>query len=412
MRSKLLKGNWFEENALENSTGCRYYPDPRDKVNSALLTSARTILMDERVEPKDYRTSQLQINPLNHEDYVPRDAQIGLRQKQKVTNLRDELERKFKKEQNEKYAADRKMNYLSLAAESYRPHNAGFKPLMNMNDPSVRVPTSNTDYAADNPITYYSHEMMRKQKCGFPTTFVRSTNPFRKCTHFSNDIRQSLGKQAETHEKPRHLPTSRDYTILLEMRNRLLSQSKSAIPGATVALILDDLYKLEISTRGKCTIEELRNTFSISPLGIELTNEEMVALSNTFDLDHDGKIYLRELINLFRPSLSARRYELVKIAFCTCDQSNVGFLTEEDMKKFFNNDGFHSFLGESLIASANQAASFFFQSIQEYLGDNNAIDLQDFAEYYSCVSAEISSDVNFEELLVMQWRLPKIEKRE
>ena len=82
------------------------------------------------------------------------------------------------------------------------------------------------------------------------------------------------------------------------------------------------------------------------------------------------------------------------------------------MKKFFNNDGFHSFLGESLIASANQAASFFFQSIQEYLGDNNAIDLQDFAEYYSCVSAEISSDVNFEELLVMQWRLPKIEKRE
>ena len=77
MRSKLLKGNWFEENALENSTGCRYYPDPRDKVNSALLTSARTILMDERVEPKDYRTSQLQINPLNHEDYVPRDAQIG-----------------------------------------------------------------------------------------------------------------------------------------------------------------------------------------------------------------------------------------------------------------------------------------------------------------------------------------------
>ena len=78
MRSKLLRGNWFEENSLEKYTGCRYHPDPRDKIKSSLLTNARTILMDERVEPKDYTASQLQVNPRTHKDYVPHDAHIGI----------------------------------------------------------------------------------------------------------------------------------------------------------------------------------------------------------------------------------------------------------------------------------------------------------------------------------------------
>ena len=298
------------------------------------------------------------------------------------------------------------MDYTSLAAGSYLPTDPAFKPRMNTDDPSVRVPTKNTDYSADYPVTYYSYEMKRTESCGFPATFVRSTNPFRKCTHFSNDIRYSFGKEAETHERFKQLPTCKDYAVLYRMRNRLLSLSKSAIPGATVALILDNLYKLEIFRNGKCKLDELCSMLKSSIVGVEITSEEMIALSHTFDLDNDDHLYIRELIGFFRPSLSARREELLMIAFSICDQSGVGFLTEEDLRKCFNKDGFYHYLGNS-ISSADQAASFFFQSFQDYLGNSGTIDFEDFTEYYSCVSAEILRDNSFEKLLVSQWNLPK-----
>jgi hypothetical protein len=75
------------------------------------------------------------------------------------------------------------------------------------------------------------------------------------------------------------------------------------------------------------------------------------------------------------------------------------------LKKHFNEDGFYSYLGNSVISSADQAASFFFQSFKEYLGSDGTVHFEDFAEYYSCVSAEILSDASFEELLVSQWNL-------
>ena len=297
------------------------------------------------------------------------------------------------------------MNYKSLAAESYVPANYTFQTRMNTDDPLARVPTKNTDYSADNPITYYSHEVNHALSCGFPTTFVRSTNPFRKCTHFSNDIRCSIGKQAETHERPKKLPTSRDYTVLQGIRNRLISHSKSTIPGATVALVLDNLYTLEVLNNGKCTVEELETSFMSSPIAITFTKEEKMALSHAFDLDNDECLYLRELTRLFRPSLSARRYELVEIAFSKCDRSGNGYLTEIDLKNRFNKEGFYRFLGNSVISSADRASSLFFQSIQNYLDGHGIVDLGDFAEYYSCVSAEILNDANFEELLVCQWNI-------
>lgn len=322
--------------------------------------------------------------------------------------LRDELERNYQEEQNRKYTLDRKTNYTTLASESYVPAHSTFQPRMNTNDPSMRVPTKNTDYSADNPITYYLHEVNHSQSCGFPTTFVGSTNPFRKCTHFSNDIRHSIGKQAETHERPKQLPTSGDYTVLQGLKNRLLLQPKSIIPGATVALILDNLYTLEVSTNGKCSLEELQNSFMSSSLLIEFNNEEKMALLRTFDLDNDKCVFLTELTHFFRPFLSARRYELVEMAFSTCDQSGVGFLTENDLKAHFSKKGFYNYVGNSVISSADQASLFFFQSIQDYLGSNGTVDLGDFVEYYSCVSAEVLSDAKFEELLVCQWNMPKI----
>ena len=412
-KSKLLKGNWYEENALESLTGCRYYPDPKDKVESALMTNSRTIVMTERIEPKDYKSSQHQqiVDPSRHPDYIKPGAKVGPRQRLLEQRMMRDIEEETKKEAMAKHEAERKINYVSLASDSFKALDPGFKPSLTTGDPTTRLPTYNADYASDTPITYYSHEVKKETTCNFPMSFVRSSNPFRKCNSFSNDIRSSIGKQAETHEHPVCLPTSKEYSILLRMVRRILSQlsqylGAGKIPGSTVAVILAAIYDLDSKFNGKCSVEDLLCTFSTpfpDGLGVNLFPQEADAISKTFDLDNDNCIYLRELSNLVRPSLTPRRLELVEIAFFTCDQDDKQFITEEDMRRVFNGQGYYDYIGNDSIPTADEAKNRFFQSIQLYLVENNSLDLNDFVDYYSCVSAEVVDDAEFEKLLKAQW---------
>jgi hypothetical protein len=86
-------GNWNEENILEKVTGTRYYPDPKDR-SLSLMTYSRCIVHTDRLEPKDYSTTQRDsiIDPKNHANYLPDTAKVGPREQLLIARLKREVD--------------------------------------------------------------------------------------------------------------------------------------------------------------------------------------------------------------------------------------------------------------------------------------------------------------------------------
>ena len=390
------------------------------------------IITSGRPEPMDYRSTQsLSLNdPFKHPDYVkPQGKNYGTRKKLNEDKLKKEIEENFNSENTKNEILRREVDYTTDAKAAYKGDLNFMNSSLKVNDPTVRVPTYNSDYSFDNPITYYSYEIKNNQKCNFPMTFVRSSNPFRKSCSFSNgkrffppslhilllykliflflDIKYSIGKAAETHEYPNQLPISVDFTNINNMVSRFLRDisselGSSKIPGSAVALILATIYDLELSYDGFCDIETLKEKF-YSSLGLEISPAEGKSILITYALNDKLLVNLGEFSFAFRPMLKPRRLELVEIAFYKCDSNGSGFISESDMQDCFNAQGFSNYLGENYTESTEEAKSRFMQSIQLYFSQRGVIDVNDFIDYYCSVSAEIVDDKVFESLIRSQW---------
>ena len=140
MSSSVKLGNWFEEDALEAATGCRYYPDPKDKVKASLSTNARTIIHSERMEPREYKsTQQMQIiDPSKHPDHIKAGSKAGPRQKMLEERMKKQIEEESQAEQTRQHADSRKIDYVSLAKDSFKASSSDFKPTLILEDPSIR----------------------------------------------------------------------------------------------------------------------------------------------------------------------------------------------------------------------------------------------------------------------------------
>jgi hypothetical protein len=180
----------------------------------------------------------------------------------------------------------------------------------------------------------------------------------------------------------------------------------SRIPGSTVAVALAVIYDLGEKFQGRCTTRDLADAFQES-LQVTLSDAELDAIFVMYPaplVDDRAEILIYELSNIFRPSLSPRRLELVELAFNVCDEKKLYILTEEDIRAHFNGEAFKRYIGSDAIVSGAEAADRFIQSIQLYLvSEKYGMDLGDFCDYYSCVSAEILDDNDFEKLLRAQW---------
>lgn len=227
------------------------------------------------------------------------------------------------------------------------------------------------------------------------------------------DIRTSTGKVGETYERPTRMPISRDYAILQNMvvriRNELsLALGSVRIPGSAIAVVLAVIYDLGERSQGKCTVQDLAEEFA-SKLQVVLSSAELDAISVMYPapIANDEKIVeilVYEVANIFRPSLSPRRLELVELAFNVCDVKELYVVSEEEIRAQFNGDAFKYFIGSDASMSGDEATDRFLQSVQLYLcSEKGGMDVNDFIDYYSCVSAEISSDNEFERLLKTQW---------
>lgn len=386
-------GNWFEELKLKEETGIRFYPEPTNRENS-LLTKTRCIVHTAQTDPKEYKsvTHSTLRDPKTDPTYLVVDK-VGPRFRRFENTVKSEIEDKVQKQTAADFKESRRLSYTTETRE--RISKAGFKPTLKENDLNVRIPTKTTNYATDNAITFYSHAIDSPTgEIGFPMSFVASMNPFRKNCVFSTDIvTDPIPTRTETYERPRSLPTVREYKTLLALRNRLIEHAKKVVqgnsghrpyPGEAVRLIVSTLgkYEDEVEVSLKTIETELYNCID----HYQLSTSERYALVAAYDKHGLDSMSVFDFAVLFKRTPALRRMELINLFYGLMDpigdgKVNVRFLRE---KLSSNSPHTHAFL--DYIASPADEFT-----------------IVDFYDFYTYVSSEIESDDVFEDLIKDAW---------
>jgi hypothetical protein len=113
------KGNWFEENVLEETTGIRYYADPKDR-SKQLLTKARVIEHSDQLPAKEYKSvmSSCITNQQDHPNYKTLKDKVGPRQAMLDAKLKQQVADEFTKRAADDYTENRRVRYVSDAMET------------------------------------------------------------------------------------------------------------------------------------------------------------------------------------------------------------------------------------------------------------------------------------------------------
>ena len=386
------KGNWFEENVLEETTGIRYYADPKDR-SKQLLTKARVIEHSDQLPAKEYKSvmSTCITNQQDHPNYKTLKDKVGPRQAMMDAKLKQQVADEFTKRAADDYTENRRVRYVSDAMEHF--NKEGFEPSLKVHDPFIRIPTHHADCCTDTAITFYS-DSVKHGVTNFPCTFVTAGNPFKRCSSFSADIvNDPTIRKAESNERPRSLATVREFGTLQQMKQRLLDHIKSIdaavarVPGRSVRIIVDTLYGMAGDNATGLHIEPFVNGFNTNLGGFSITSKERTALLTAFDTDSNNQISLAAFTEFMRGSLSPRAIELVDLVLAALAATeaiyNEGFVSERAILINFKGD-VDALLSNLRVSDGQVAADEVF-------------------EYYCDVFAELGNGRDFEALLRSSW---------
>lgn len=390
------KGNWFEEQVLEATTGVRFYSDPKDR-QAQLLTKARCIEHSDQMDPKEYKSvmSTCITNQLEHKNYKTLQDKVGPRATLLEAQMKKQVNDEFAKKQSDEYNENRKVSYMSDAMECYNKPN--FTPSLDVKNPYSRVQTYNADYCTETPITYFS-DAVKNGTANFPATFVTSGNPFKKSSAFSAHIvKDPLIRRAESNERPRPLPTIREFGILREMRKRLFSHlsslETSGVAGRIVRIIVDNVWRLASGGGGNAGIIHIETLVNglFSDFNFTVSKQERSAILMAYDVNSNNQVSLADFTDYIRGSLSPRAAELVDIVLTTIATAessySEGYVSESVIMAMYSPVGPNSLdvLLSSLHVSEGQVA------------------VDDFFEYYTDVLAELDTNQQFEALIRASW---------
>lgn len=398
--TKAIKvGNWLEELVLEEQTGVKFYPNPRDKKNS-LMTKSRCITHSDQVQAKDYQSTvqSTMLQPQQHPDFILHQSiKKGPRQQLIESRLKAQVEADFKRASDQDTAEKNKVLYASVNNETFQ--RKGFTPSLIVGDSSIRMQTKNADYASENALTYYSSKIASKDaSVNFPTTFSSSIrNPFQRSSAFSADIKDPLSRIAETNERVSKATNPRDIRALNDVRERLIRvvRTDDTSPGGAVRYLLSLIMTVaDINGSDYVPIEALEQSLAQN-LSFELNSSERAAIQVSYNVDISGKVSLPGFANLIRGRMSPRRIELVNIAFFSIDRQGDGSgkLSEDLIRcSFFPSPSSGTL--DSLVDGLG------FQYVETGL-----ITFDEFIDYYASVSAEVLDNEKFEQLIRTSWGL-------
>lgn len=393
-------GNWFEELKLKEDTGIRYYPDPTNR-GTSLLTKSRVIEHTDRVNPKDYTTvtRSTLVDPRVITANEKKPDPYGPRRKQFENSIKKSIEDEIERKNAADFTESRRLTYMTATKETFTKPN--FMSSLKENDISVRLPTKNANYTTDNAVTLYSHAIADPRlKVNFPTTFVGSTNPFRKNCYFSADIQSTMyATRTEAEERPNPLPTVEQFKTLsllvasvLDLARRELQRSRGIYPppGAATRYVLQAIYSKGQET---LNLQELESSFASYFPDFSLRESEKRALLAAFDARSDGSIVVQDFVLFIKRTPVARRLELIEFFFLSLEPDNKsGVVNLAELKR--------------KVTDARLSPKHYVHDFLSYITEGNPFEefsMNDFFDYHIDASIEIENDDNFEEFMKESW---------
>jgi Ca2+-binding EF-hand superfamily protein len=423
-------GNWQEELVLEQTTGIRFAPNPKDR-STQLLTQARVIDHTDRMIIKDYisNTGQTVQDPRRHKDYIP-PAKAAPRKLMLEQKWKEQVDAETKDSANARESDRMQPQFTTLNRSSYAKE--GFSESLVVNNPKHRIQTNSKNYSVEPAQTYYLHCIQKgKGSVNFPVSYINNTvNPFRKALAYSADIRDPFLRRAETNENPKPLPKVKDYRALRSLRDRIVHNSNNVSLNDIIILI----WTYEEDETGMIRLDVLVDVLSNSELGVTPTKAEVDALVTALvfspNLEKECYVSIIEFINVLRGSLTVHQQEIISLVFDRLDSVGKGYVGKEDVERLYNyeacktpltvpssstvretkNRGFRP--GAVSSGTVDHASRYVMDTVDQIMenlqitGPNakGSAELFDFVEYYWNISAVIDgNEVVFEKLMRKQW---------
>lgn len=403
-------GNWYEELRLQEVTGIRYFPDPKNKKAGA-ITGARCFVHTEQTLPKDYRStaSSEYPDPKSRPEAGWSLAGTGPRQRMKERELRGKSDTTYDSERLKELKESMIVDYRSEA--TIKLGKADFVPSLRDKDPNMRYFTNHASYLFEKPITVYSDLVEKGGNMSFPCSFVCSSHPFRKNNLFTIDPRTSVKQQAECYEHPQALPTAGDYQRLQNLKSRLINHVCSMLQtdaGRSVRAIITAMWSSPSENDLCISIAELCSCIS-DTFGFDFSPIEQKSICSSFDCR--GSISLIEFCLFLRPIPNLRRLELIHAAFNYLDKENNLYIARSTIESEFKSEGLGSFLDD--IGAIHMSSTYLMTPASPSRPCTNRASTasvtqftkNDFLDYYCDVSAEIMEDLKFEQILLSTWGL-------
>ncbi|XP_076459638.1 calcyphosin-like protein [Babylonia areolata] len=177
--------------------------------------------------------------------------------------------------------------------------------------------------------------------------------------------------------------------IINKVRDKCLKKSCGALKQLGCVF-----RRMDIDFSKKICFEELKEGVRI--YGIDVTDEELRILFDTFDKDGNDYIDFNEFMNALKPPMSPARVSVIDEAFDKLDVNGDGVLKLEDLKVVYkkNVQRHPKFLSGEW--TEEQTLQYFLDSLDTPGSPDGMVTREEFHHYYAGVSATVDDDCYFD----------------
>lgn len=468
-------GNWYEEQCLQSETGVRYYPDPKNKANASLLSHSRVIEHTEKLEPTQYRSTMhdtLQ-DPRLHSEYKnylltknnnnSSTSSLGPRTALLYNTIKNNIDTELERRTAQDFIESRRLSYTTTSNDTFATTKFNNKNSLDFTSSLSKSSTLNkkkvtdsSSYIYDTPITYYSYKIFNQDsnkniEINFPLSFVNSTNPFKRSSCFSSDLKDdAIARHAETFESHYIRPNIKDLKNLYDFKKMLFKKSEEILsevyrnkglndgkvmPGDKIRYILDNFYYLDKDyLKTQEFVGFISKNFSIDlPYTEEAENKSfnrsnqlkretlkdkqfeeteakkqiLLSIIKVYDKKETKDIYIKEMCNFLCPKfLNNYRRDLIYFYWNNIikelrDVDRINIIKIKNYLQFYDSN-----TSSSSRLNSSPLSSYYLKSFLEYMEEilpEGDVSEDDFVQFYYEVSAEYDDDEQFENVLKETW---------
>jgi len=181
-------------------------------------------------------------------------------------------------------------------------------------------------------------------------------------------------------------------------RLRLLCLSR----GPTGILALGRLFR-RMDEDGEQQLTEEVFLAGLRKTGMDITEEEAVAMFNKFNTNNHGRLNMEEFLIAICPPMSYSRIKIMEEAFNKIDKTGDGVVTLDDLKNVYSVKGHPLYVaGEESEETIRQR---FLANFELGATIDGHVTHEEFFNFYSGVSASIDKDVYFELMMRQCYKL-------